>query len=287
MVASSSVSCLNCGATLAGPYCARCGQKAAHNDLTLGGFLHETTHELTHWDGKIPSTLKTLFLKPGQLTLDFLSGRRARWLAPLRVYLICSLAFFGGRVLLEEIGLHTTREMVGMSLTNDDGTPVRTLTAEEREQLENGPLGRIFGAERLERAVLDSKDVNRKFDAAIPRAMFVLLPIFALLTNLAWRKARPGYPAHLYAALHIHSVIFGALLVFSIVAGMIGSAAIGTILFLLFVGYIVWYCLSAFRLVFRDTWPKTIVKSAVVGGVYLACLALVGFGFLAYTMLRM
>jgi hypothetical protein len=66
MAGSTSAVCLNCGAALSGAYCARCGQKSTQPDLTLGGFLHETTHELTHWDGKIPATLKTLLLKPGR-----------------------------------------------------------------------------------------------------------------------------------------------------------------------------------------------------------------------------
>jgi Protein of unknown function (DUF3667) len=86
--------CLNCGRPLTGPYCAECGQKQRDTDPTLREFLHETSAEFTQWDGKIPSTLKTLFLEPGGLTEDFLAGRRVRWLQPLRLYLICSLAFF-------------------------------------------------------------------------------------------------------------------------------------------------------------------------------------------------
>src|SRR4051794_38334780 len=72
--------CLNCGAPLGGPYCAICGQKDPKPDLTLREFVHETTHELTDWDGKVPRTLKALVLRPGLLTIDYLSGRRARWL---------------------------------------------------------------------------------------------------------------------------------------------------------------------------------------------------------------
>ena len=82
MTESPTAACLNCGRPLSGPYCAGCGQKKRDTDPTLREFLHETTAELAQWDGKIPGTLKTLFLKPGALTLDFLAGRRARWLSP-------------------------------------------------------------------------------------------------------------------------------------------------------------------------------------------------------------
>ena len=90
-------------------------------NLTLGAFLKETTEELTHWDGKVWATLRTLLLHPGVLTIDFLAGRRARWLSPLRVYLICSVALFAGRALIDEIGLRPTREMARVSLGQPPG----------------------------------------------------------------------------------------------------------------------------------------------------------------------
>ncbi|MGE5833627.1 MAG: DUF3667 domain-containing protein [Acidobacteriota bacterium] len=285
MAATTSAVCLNCGAALTGAYCARCGQKATSSDLTLAGFLHETTHELTHWDGKVPATLKALFFKPGLLTADFLAGRRARWLTPLRVYLICSVALFGGRALIEETGLRTTREMAGVSFTRRDTTG--PLTPEERELYERSPLARIFGVDRVERATRDSKRFNREFEAALPKAMFILLPVFALLTNLAWRKSHPRYPAHLYVALHIHAAVFSAFLILSIVVGLIPSRTIAALAGLSFAGYVVWYGLVAFHRVFRDSWPKTVVKALAVGIAYDLCLFVVLFGFLVYAVLRM
>jgi hypothetical protein len=284
MAASFPAACLNCGAALTGAYCARCGQKATRPDPALRDLLHETTHELAHWDGKVPATLKTLFLKPGQLTIDFLAGRRARWLTPLRVYLICSVAFFGGRLVLNEIGIRTTRDMAQVSF--DRRTTTGPLTAEERAAIEEGPLGRIFGADRLERAANDPKRLNHAFDAALPRAMFVLLPLFALLTNAAWRKARPGYPAHLYAALHIHAAAFGSMLIFSMAVGFIPSDAVGLIVFAVWLAYVVWYGLTALRRVFGDSWPLTLLKGAVVGLVYWACFSAVALGLLAYEIFR-
>ena len=105
--------------------------------LTLGAFLKETTEELTHWDGKVLATLRTLFLRPGALTIDFLAGRRARWLSPLRVYLICSVALFAGRALIDEVGLRPTREMAGVSFKREDGR-TGPLTPEERQEIAEG-----------------------------------------------------------------------------------------------------------------------------------------------------
>jgi hypothetical protein len=282
-MAATPSTCLNCGAALTGAYCARCGQKAVNPDPTLEGFIHETTHELVHWDGKIPATLKTLFLRPGILTVDFLEGRRARWLMPLRVYLICSLAFFGGRVLIDELGLRSTREMAGVSIR---GSRTGPLTPEERQQIAEGLPGRIIGVERLERAAADPKRFNREFEQALPRAMFILLPVFALLTNLGWKKVHPRYPAHLYVALHLHAVAFGGLLMLSLVAGLTGSAGLSMVAGIAFLTYLVWYFLRTLQLVFHEPWAKTIFKAGIVAGVYGICLFLVGMSLLAYAVSR-
>ncbi len=255
-------------------------------NLTLGALLKETTEELTHWDGKVPATLRTLFLHPGVLTIDFLAGRRARWLSPLRVYLICSVALFAGRALIDEIGLRPTREMAGVSFKREDGA-TGPLTPAERQTLAEGLPGRIFGVERLERAVRDSRQFNKAFESTWPRAMFVLLPVFALLTNFAWRKVQPRYPAHLYAALHIHAAIFGAMLILALLVGVTRSDWIAVAFGLAFQGYVVWYGLTALRRVFGDSWPLTIAKAAAVGVVYFVFFLAVGLVLLAYAVSRM
>jgi hypothetical protein len=116
--------CPNCEAELTGAYCASCGKKNPRDDLTLREFLGEGTHELTHWDGKVPRTLTTVLLKPGLLSLDYLAGRRARWLPPLRVYLICSVAYFVSVPTLETVTHRSAREVAKVTLTNPGGAAV-------------------------------------------------------------------------------------------------------------------------------------------------------------------
>ena len=247
--------CLNCGLALAGPYCAGCGQKRQATDLTLREFLRETTHELTSWDGKIPSTLKTLFLKPGLLTEDFLAGRRARWLLPLRLYLICSLAYFVSGPLAEAISHRAAREMARITVTNPDGS--NTLTPEGLKELEEGLPARVFGPDRLVRAAGNIPQLNREIDAVRPRAMFALLPMFALLTMVAWRRRLPRYPAHLYLALHLHSAWFAALAVLTIAVAFVTSTVVISIMGLAVLVYVIWYGLIGVRRIFGESWPKT------------------------------
>src|SRR6266545_4432215 len=87
--------CLNCGTALHGAFCAACGQQVAHPDPTFHDLLHDLTHELLHVDGRLWTSLRLLFTRPGVLTREHIAGRRASYLPPLRLYLICSVAYFG------------------------------------------------------------------------------------------------------------------------------------------------------------------------------------------------
>jgi hypothetical protein len=86
--------CNNCGATLAGPYCHRCGQKEADTDWrSLGDIAQQFWNELVNLDFKTLRSLAALFV-PGQLAADFIAGRRMRYLSPLKMYFLVAALFF-------------------------------------------------------------------------------------------------------------------------------------------------------------------------------------------------
>jgi hypothetical protein len=86
--------CGNCAAPLTGPYCAQCGQYARESARSLSAVLHDGWHLFIHVDGRFWYTLWTLLAKPGQLTLDYFADRRARYVSPVRLYFVISIAFF-------------------------------------------------------------------------------------------------------------------------------------------------------------------------------------------------
>src|SRR5690349_13328403 len=85
--ASAPGVCLNCGGPLSQRFCPACGQRAIDPNPTLGEFAHEAAEEFLHWDGKLAATFRLFFTRPGELTREYLAGRRARYLSPLRLYL--------------------------------------------------------------------------------------------------------------------------------------------------------------------------------------------------------
>jgi Protein of unknown function (DUF3667) len=77
-----------------GRYCHICGQE---NVEIKESFWHLATHliyDIMHFDSKFFDTLKYLLFRPGFLTKEYLRGRRASYLHPIRMYVFTSAIFF-------------------------------------------------------------------------------------------------------------------------------------------------------------------------------------------------
>lgn len=252
---SDSTHCLNCSAALQGPFCHACGQKATHPVLGVHDFVHEATHEFLHLDGKILNTVKLLVTRPGMLTKEFIEGRRARYISPLRVYLTFSLIFF----FLAAVVPGARESFVRVGPTKE-GAAQKGPTAEEERQ-----------ADEIGNALMNN----------LPRAAFLLMPAFALLTWLFYRRAQPYYIPHLYYSVHFHAFAFLVLAV-SVLLGLIGAwgkVAGGIVFFVLFP-----YHYLGLRRMFGGTIGKTLAKGTVIGIVYWTILGFTMFGLAMMTM---
>src|SRR4051812_5087928 len=86
--------CENCGAPLTGEFCAQCGQHAIDYRRSIFRVLLDAADSFLNWDTKFLHSMNQLLIHPWQLTNDFNAGRRARYVHPLRLYLIASIVFF-------------------------------------------------------------------------------------------------------------------------------------------------------------------------------------------------
>ncbi len=86
--------CLNCGTRLRGQYCGNCGQRSRNRLISIWQLLREAFGDLLELDSRLWRTLLPLLIRPGQLTRDYLEGRRARYMPPFRTYLVLSVIFF-------------------------------------------------------------------------------------------------------------------------------------------------------------------------------------------------
>ena len=232
--------CPNCGEDLSGAYCARCGQKVTALNPTFHDLLHDIVHEFMHVDGKIFESVRLLITRPGVLSREHFEGRRVRYVSPIRLYLIFSVVFF----------------LVGAALS----TP---LTEEDRAELarEAGPIASAMNPEF-------AHDV----EAWLPRTMFVLVPVFAVLTAAATRSSRRNYPQHLYFALHVHAGVFAFATLWMLLRLAL-PAALERVVDVILIGVVVWYVVTAFRTAYGLTWRHAVGRAAVVGLTYLIAYA--------------
>lgn len=86
--------CLNCQSALFGRYCHACGQENTEPKESVWGLITHFFYDITHFDGKFFSTLRYLAFKPGFLSAEYMKGRRASYLNPIRMYVFTSAFFF-------------------------------------------------------------------------------------------------------------------------------------------------------------------------------------------------
>jgi hypothetical protein len=85
----SVISCKNCGNRFSGKYCNECGEKVyTEHDRTAIHFLEEGFHFLTHFEGTFFTTVKTIFTKPGQVSVDYAYGIRKKYFKLLSLFLL-------------------------------------------------------------------------------------------------------------------------------------------------------------------------------------------------------
>jgi hypothetical protein len=86
--------CLNCGQNVHDRFCSYCGQENREPHETFWSLLVHFVEDIFHYDGKLFTTVKQLFMKPGYLSAEYLKGKRTIYLHPIRFYLFTSAFFF-------------------------------------------------------------------------------------------------------------------------------------------------------------------------------------------------
>ena len=210
---AASNPCLNCGTNVQLSYCPECGQHEIDSDPTLREFVHELAEEFLHWDGKLATTFRTLVTRPGALTVEYLAGRRMRYVSPLRVYLTCSvLFFFLGAIAPKRFVLDRSGQRVERGIVQIGQATPKDIAAIDSQARASGVFMRVW-LSHLARALREPERLQRTTLSAIPKGMFVLVPLFAALMGVMYRDRRRKYPQHLAFALHVHAALFLALTV--------------------------------------------------------------------------
>jgi Protein of unknown function (DUF3667) len=283
---SHSTNCLNCGTALYGVFCSACGQRDIPPYPSVRELVIDAFWELSGWDGRFASTVRALVRRPGFLTREFLEGRRARYLSPLRLYLMSSLVYFLLAATAPEVMIDGSRSLfIGVKVTQTPSNPSRVSRPERvaneasgaftsqrplPDSLKKKALEDIARAPRvmqpfLRRAVEDPAGFKRGLIEAMPRMLFALLPVFALIVALFYRGKK--FPEHFYFAFHFHAFVFLCLTIavalrFTRIAPL--AIAAGVIAYI----WIAVYATLAFRRVYGGSMLATLTKEAGIAVLY-------------------
>jgi hypothetical protein len=181
--------CVACDAEVPGTFCGACGEKRADlRDLRLRTFLRDALESLTDADARAYRTFRVFFTRPGQLTADYVTGRRRMWLSPLQLFLAVNLVFFLVASLL----------------------PVRTFTtslyAHTEMQWYSGMARQMLWTRVLAAEEFDMHGYQQRFDAASEQyaksLVIVLVPLLAGFLALVRARRREPFTQHLVFTLH-------------------------------------------------------------------------------------
>ena len=216
--------CPNCGqghTDTMPKFCPACGQETKIQPPTVGEFMQQFGGAYFSTEGALWRTLKLLLLKPGELTRQYLAGRRKHYVLPLRLYLTISLVVLLLLRGLASVAIHAPENAT--QIDKDDKPLNMSLK-----------LGPGLGSAGLKDGVFYCKDmpvwlckrVQRRIDikpealsdavvqlgerfvANLGAALFLLLPSFALFMKLAYRNRGLRYTEHLVFGLHVHAFWF-------------------------------------------------------------------------------
>ncbi len=283
--------CCNCATIYSGNYCPECGQESFIGAPTTVDFIYEFLTRNIFERGKMPRTIWHLLRYPGGLTVDFLEGRRARFIRPVRLYFGLSVLYFLLLSLSTNLSGKISAEMIEASskASNEASAkaPKNTLKAPplpaelakdpekllpdisktpDKPEINVQVLGNYFGrgpADALQKRITQfiklpqEEQLHQALQALFnqaPKAMFFLVPVFAFLLKLLFMLRRIPYGAHLLFAFHCHAFVFLCLLIILLPLPGVVNGIVSSIIF-----WLMWlYPLLAIRTTYACSWFSAI-----------------------------
>ncbi len=215
--------CTNCETPLSEPlpkFCHACGQETNIKPPTVGEFMQQFSGTYFATEGALWRTFKLLLSQPGELTAQYLNGRRKQYVLPLRLFLSVTLVMLLTMRIVGAIQLSALEDPELARALGERPTQISLELGVVRAGIADG----VFYCEGMPpwlcqrmKAKLDTTtaallaQVEKVHDRLASHAgvvMLVLLPGFALGLTMLFRYRGFSYTEHLVFALHLHTFWF-------------------------------------------------------------------------------
>lgn len=205
--------CKNCGLNFIGKYCSNCGEKLhTEKDKKVSNIVKEGFHFLTHFDGTLFTTIKTIFKFPGRLSLDYCNGIRKKYFKPLPFFLLLVIIYllfpvFEG--LNQKLYYHTHNGIYGNYALE------KCLSIMNEKHLTEGELAQLF---------------HQKGEKISKFLLFIIIPLMALFTWLLGYTKRNLYFEHfIFSSEESSFFILWGFLILPIITLLLRTAGLGFI----------------------------------------------------------
>jgi hypothetical protein len=257
--------------------------------------INHTISDYFHFDRQFFHTLKPLLFKPGKLTTEYMAGHRVQYLHPVKMYIFISLVYFlllfktSDVVKIVETPEPTTEKITDSTKnsTNAQQKAVAIKPKPKTDSLKTSKFETYKQYQAAQQLLPESerdnfiqhyvtekqftwKGKNREwyetfaenFKHNIPKLMFLLLPLFALIVKIAFRKNNKFYVEHLIYSFHFHCFLFlflSIVMLLQLLIPVTWIAVLGMIKFTAAV-IIAWYMYQSLKVVYQRTRLRTITK---------------------------
>ncbi|HEU5292533.1 MAG TPA: DUF3667 domain-containing protein [Cyclobacteriaceae bacterium] len=254
----TETNCLNCGAEVTGKFCSNCGQE---NLETRENFFHIAFHFISdyfHFDSKFFRSLIPLFTKPGYLTKEYWQGRRVHYIHPLRLFFFITILFMiSETAFYHRFGEEFKTKIRSEKISDDEGELAKLNPEQREERIKELRVGN----ERRMNKILAGID---NFFGYFKYMTFFLLPVYAIVFKVLYRRNRAFYVDHLVYTIHVQSFVyclFGVAFLLPFIFPAVLEYLFPVLLLMLFV-----YLVISLKFLYQQVWWKTILKSVLATG---------------------
>jgi hypothetical protein len=211
-------------------------------------------------------TVRALMTQPGRLAAEFAAGTRRT--KAVTLFVIAAIVF-------------TLVRLAAAQLTPPDlSTPV--MDASIRAQLDALPIS-AGAKENIITTYENRREILRTAGWEAAAVMVLLVPVFALLMQVAYSRSGKPYAQHLVFALdYFAAILFAETL--STVVDPFNVTALSVLAGLAVLVWVSWYTIKAMESFYGGTTGETILKATIVGLGYLVVYTALMTSFAAATL---
>ncbi|HEX9981002.1 MAG TPA: DUF3667 domain-containing protein [Flavobacterium sp.] len=304
--------CLNCYSVVEKRFCTNCGQE---NTETRSSFGHLATHfaeDLTHYDNAFWKTIKYLLVRPGRLTIEYLEGKRQKFVPPVKLYIFINfLTFFllsvlpfgsdDSTITIKEAGNETTifkQDTIKRNVAFGSYKSVKELDSAEAAKPKAKKMSRLKYWVSRKMALVNQKyerdelrdAFSESFINTLPKVLFLYMPLFAFVLWLFHGK-KWFYFDHGIFTLHYFSFLlltFSFLLVMSSIGSYVDIVDdLSFFIFFILAGWWFFYFFRAHSRFYRERKSISRVKSLVMFFINLFFIIIFLVGGMLYSALRL